>query len=189
MVLAVLAADRRAHEPAVHEHRVARQVARVVVPRRARGAPRHPSSAASTLEMLTVADRARRHLPRLHALPARASSTPTATRSTRSSAASRPCSATPTTTTTASPGSSTVPAARFASWLDRVVDNKIIDGTVNGVGWLVQRAGPRRPTTAGRPRAALRARHHRRHRRGAPLRRDLGWGGRRGLPDPLGDHR
>ena len=29
-----------------------------------------------------------------------------------------------------------VPAARFAGWLDRVVDNKIIDGAVNGVGSL-----------------------------------------------------
>ena len=78
-----------------------------------------------------------------------------------------------------------VPAARFAGWLDRVVDNKIIDGTVNGVGSLFALLSPRRPTAAGRPGAALRARHHRRRRRRAPLRRDLAGAVDGGLPDPL----
>ena len=50
-------------------------------------------------------------------------------------------------------------AARFAGWLDRVVDNKIIDGTVNGVGWLFCTLPVAwRPADAGRPGAALRAR-------------------------------
>jgi NADH-quinone oxidoreductase subunit L len=33
------------------------------------------------------------------------------------------------------------PLRAFASFLDRVVDAKIIDGTVNGVGWVVKQAG------------------------------------------------
>ena len=71
--------DRRAHEPAVHEHRVARQVARVVVPRRARGAPRHLH------RRLRPRDAHVRHRGRAASSSPtrstrRASSTPTATR-------------------------------------------------------------------------------------------------------------
>ena len=32
------------------------------------------------------------------------------------------------------------PGRGFAGWLDRVVDRKVIDGTVDGVGGLVKRA-------------------------------------------------
>src|SRR5207248_1011363 len=31
------------------------------------------------------------------------------------------------------------PLRTIASWLDRVVDRKIIDGTVDGIGWLFAR--------------------------------------------------
>ena len=66
------------------------------------------------------------------------------------------------------------PGRGFASFLDRVVDQKIIDGTVDGIGGLVKRAAPRPPPRARRPRAPLRARHRVRRGRTAPLSRRAG---------------
>ena len=75
--------------------------------------------------------------------------------------------------------------ARCASWLDRVVDTKIIDGAVNGVGSLF--------AASSRGVQQLQDGLVRRYALGiavgtvavAPLRRDLAGAVARGLPDPL----
>ena len=84
------------------------------------------------------------------------------------------------------------PLRGFAGWLAWVVDAKIIDGAVNGVGLARARDRGRLPTVAERLRAQLRARGRARHRRAARVPPDLGgalmhdsWR----LPDPHRDHR
>ncbi len=66
------------------------------------------------------------------------------------------------------------PLRWFASFLDRVVDTKIIDGAVNGVGWLFKQRRGIAASPAGRPRAAVRARHRVRHRRDPAVPRAVG---------------
>ena len=88
--------------------------------------------------------------------------------------ASLPSSATPTTTTPASPGWSAVPGRAVAE-LARPCGRHTRSSTArsNGVGSLFDAPSRGVATAAGRPGAALRARHHRRRRGCAPLRRDL----------------
>ena len=95
-----LAARRRAASTCrSHSTRLARPVARAVVPRRARGRRRRRSSAGSALER-RARDRGRRHRRRVRALPERASTHADARPARREARrASAACSATPTTST------------------------------------------------------------------------------------------
>ena len=124
---------------AVQEHRVVRRLARTVVPpgsRRPAVVVRPGRDARSGVG----GARAHRHHHRLRCSTAEVSRAHRKNRSTRNSARSHPCSGTRTTSTTPSRSSSTVPGRGFANFLDRVVDQKIIDGTVDGIGGLVKRA-------------------------------------------------
>ena len=126
------------HQSPVQELGVVRRLARTVVPSR----PDRP-----TVVVRPGPDardgvgraRAHRHHDRVPVVPQGSGARRSRSRSTPSSARSLRSSGTPTTTTTPSRSSSTVPGRGFAGFLDRVVDQKIIDGTVDGIGGLVKR--------------------------------------------------
>ena len=139
-VLAVLAAVIGVHRPAVRGRRLPQHLAGAGVPRR-RDARAHLVRAGHHARDRRGAVRAHRSRARVPAVPRRPAPpggrpAPRQARAGRARARQRLL-----LRRRHLPKLVDGPLRAFASFLDRVVDAKIIDGAVNGVGWLVKQAG------------------------------------------------